>query len=103
MPDIKLQVLAVTCLLAFSCTGAAPSKSSCKKPMLSRHEVITIIEEEVHRQGGELKAGRQSRIEISRDGCGYLYREIFLPERPGDFLIARLNEDGKVLDLFAGH
>lgn len=43
-----------------------------------------------------------SRIEIRRDECDYIYREVGIPERPGDFLFVRLSPSGEILTFLPG-
>ena len=81
---------------------ATRSSRDCQAPELSRQDLIQIVEAEVRRQGGNPKPGRRTQINVRRDGCDYVYKEISIPKRPGDFLVVRINQFGEVTEFLPG-
>lgn len=103
MSSLNISLFLTVTLTALACRPSLPPPIDCHKPTLSERDIVKLVEKEIRRQGGKPDRNRRVRRQIKRDGCDYLYQEIFLPERPGGYLIARLNEAGEVVELFGGH
>ena len=89
--------------MAVSCASLPPPPSGCLKPTLSERRIVTLVENEIRKLGGKPDRNRKVRRQIKRDGCDYLDQEVFLPEKPGGYLLARLNEAGEVVEILGGH
>lgn len=81
---------------------ATRSARDCQAPELSRQDLIGIVEAEVRSRGGNPKPGRRTQIKVRRDGCDYVYQEVAIPKRPGDFLVVRINQFGEVTEFLPG-
>ena len=103
MPRIvKSLLLSVFLLGAGLLACATRSSQRCEAPDLSRQALINIVESEVRRRGGNPKPDRRTQIKVRRDGCDYVYQEVAVPKRPGDFLVVRINQFGEVTEFFPG-
>jgi hypothetical protein len=87
-------------MLATGC--ASTDYPKCQRKLLTKKQLILIVENEIRRQGGNPSPERRSRIKIKRDGCDYLYHEIIMPRKPGEFIFVRINERGEILDFLHG-
>lgn len=91
----------VLCLaLSLSCASQQPR--DCTAPFLSRQDIIGVVREEIKRRGGDPSSIERSKIKIKRDGCDYIYHQVYRPKRPGGYLFVKVNEAGKILDWFPG-
>lgn len=93
----RLRLLFLAVLV--SCSTARPE---CGRIQLSREQVIQIVESEIRNRGGEASPNRKSKVEVKRDGCDYLYHEVYLPKRPGGYLFVRLDRHGTVTVFMPG-
>lgn len=90
------------CLGLWVLACATRRARDCQAPELSRQDLIEIVEAEVRRRGGNPKPGRRTQIKVRRDVCDYVYQEISIPKRPGDFLVVRINQFGEVTEFLPG-
>jgi hypothetical protein len=69
---------------------------------LSKREIIKIVQVEIKRRGGDASSTDRSKIQIKREGCDYVYYQIFRPKRPGGYLFVKLDESGRITDWVPG-
>lgn len=74
----------------------------CPGPRFLKHELTTIVTDEIKKRGGNPASVEGSRIEIKRSGCDYLYHQVYLPKRPGGYLFVRINSEGRIIEWLPG-
>src|ERR1700759_5115761 len=100
MKIITLLILLASLLL--SCIATSSRHNNCQGAMLTREDLVKIVDKEVEKRGGHPDRTKKSKIEIRREGCDYIYHETYLPARPGSDLYVRINQNGEVVDFFPG-
>lgn len=100
MKAITLSVLFASLFL--SCIATSSRHNTCQGAILSREDLMNIVDKEIEKRGGHPDRKRKSSIEIKREGCDYIYHETYLPARPGSDLYVRINQNGEVVDFFPG-
>ena len=100
MVKIEILAIAVVAILVGAC--ASRQSALCKERPLSKGEIIDIARKEIKKRDGDPESIKTSIIKIKRDGCGYIYYQVFRPKRPGGYLFVRIDEFGKVVDYMPG-
>jgi hypothetical protein len=91
----------VVLMISFlSCAGNDSLR--CGRDNISDARIILIVDREMERRGGHPNHGKNSRIKIRREGCDYVYHELFLPAQPGSDLYVRISKDGEIIDFVPG-
>lgn len=96
---------ALAILLGASVLGGCASSHAnmdCPLSELSREEIIKIVDQEVERRGGSRPPERSTKIKIRREQCDYLYYEVGIPKRPGDYLYVRISPTGEIKTFLPG-
>jgi hypothetical protein len=99
---VKIRILVIT--IAMSLVGACASRQPplCKERPLSKEEIIDIAREEIKKRDGDPESIKTSVVKIKRDGCVYIYYQVFRPKSPGGYLFVRIDEFGNVIDYMPG-
>lgn len=92
-------ILSMMFFLLGSC--ATRSGQGCQSHFSAR-ELRQIVDAEIKKRGGEPDSERKSKIEFKRDGCDYLYHEVYLPRRPGSYIFVRISDQGDVKSILPG-
>src|SRR6185295_15224905 len=85
----------------FACTPQH-SGTACSLPTLPKEAIIKIVNDEMKRKGGDPTSITRSKINIKREGCEYIYHQVYLPKRPGGYLFVRIDETGKIIEWAPG-
>jgi len=77
--------------------------NQCKHPELSTDKILQIAKQEIERHGGRFDPNAKNyEYKITRDECEYLFMLTARPAKPGDFLVIRIDRNGKVLRFTPG-
>jgi hypothetical protein len=104
---IGLAVLAVGCCHSvrepsIQVSETAPVSLDCPGPELPEAKVREIGAATVRARNPGLRASANSNARVARDGCNYVYLEVFDPKIVGAFVTVVIAPDGRVLDVIPG-
>lgn len=97
---MQAQVGVVLLLTLWSCAGY--KSRDCSAPPISKRDIIAIVQREIQRRGGDPSPVETSIVKIKRQGCDYLYHQVYRPKRPGGYFFARVDQFGRVVDWVPG-
>jgi hypothetical protein len=93
-------ILVLLALLFWSCAGR--ESLGCAAATISRAEIIKVVQDEIRKKGGDPSSTERSKIKIKREGCDYIYYQVYRPRRPGGYLFVRIDEHGQITDWVPG-
>jgi hypothetical protein len=99
----RLGAILVVALAVFGCSLTNRSMPACGHRELSVSELQRIVDAETQLRGlGAPDPNRSAQIKIKREGCDYLYLEIYPSDQTGAWLFASISSEGLVTSILLG-